>query len=207
MSVIRLKLINAGGVPNEWPGVVTETDPALMGDPVAVWVGVSLDGSTNQVYPIDTPLATIKLTFPRIYQGTQVDVDGSTNAYTNNLRDVDLLLRACCIWTPPTPIVCDNLTITFNEERPPTSYILHIFDQDGNEVATTNDTSLEQLFPALDPENQYRLCVEVIDNLGRTDVNGDVDGGPLSYGSFPDGCGEGSLYGVNCVFTIGPGQG
>lgn len=209
MSTISLKLVNAGGVPNAWPGIPTATDPTVMGEPIAVWIGVSADGTTNQGYPIETPLATILVDYPRIYQGTQVVVDGSTtNLYANPIKDLLVFLAACCVWLPVPPVECESCTIMFIDGHTANDYRLHILDTDLNQIIVTvagpDDT---QVFPALEVGVQYYLCLETINNLGRTDIFGDVEGGPLSYTSFPTGCGEGSTVGINCVFTIGPGQG
>jgi Leucine-rich repeat (LRR) protein len=97
MQTVTLKLINAAGSPVAYPGAATVVAVPTIADVTKVWVGVSLDGLTNQAYPITTPLATIKLSYPRIYQGISADVLGDTNVYLNSLEEYQRRLAACCL--------------------------------------------------------------------------------------------------------------
>lgn len=99
MQFIELKLVSDAGVPNVWPGVPTSVQANLLENLTAVWIGVSADGTTNAAYPLTTPLATILLSYPRIYQGSQAEILGDTMLYANPLADVNRLLAACCLST------------------------------------------------------------------------------------------------------------
>jgi hypothetical protein len=94
---IELKLINDAGTPNAYPGIESQVQANLLESITPVWIGVSADGLTNQAYPLTTPIATIKLTYPRVYQGTSATVLGETMIYNNGELDVARRIEACCV--------------------------------------------------------------------------------------------------------------
>lgn len=105
---ISLKLVNEQGNPHPWPGIPSAFQIGSEQAADAVWIGVSEDGSTNQVYPLNTPLATITANWPRVYQGVKLNllsatddspaqVTGGEYVYSNSLIDFQRRVAACCI--------------------------------------------------------------------------------------------------------------
>lgn len=95
--LINLKLINTVGVPLAYPGLVSSFEVGSETSVEKVLIGVSADGSTNQIYPIGTSIAAITATFPRVYEGIQITggaADG--NVYLNSLNDFEYLSEQCC---------------------------------------------------------------------------------------------------------------
>jgi hypothetical protein len=112
MRLITLHLLNDLGAdsiggsiadtPHAWPGTPVEydiTDPPEVGQ---VWVGVSQDGSDNQVYPKNTSVATIIAAgWPRVYQVAQIfGFDGSVQVFSETQKTVQVLIDACCLHAP-----------------------------------------------------------------------------------------------------------
>lgn len=86
--------------PFPYPGTEVEYDVTTPPENVApVWIGVSADGLTNQVFPIGTTVAAIiGAGFPRVYQGTQIiGNDGSVQVFSENLKTVQITIAACCL--------------------------------------------------------------------------------------------------------------
>lgn len=105
---ITLKLVNEQGTPHPWPGTDTPFEIGSELSATAVWIGVSADGSDNQIYPLSTPAATILGSWPHLYQGVQLNLlavgDDSPlepgpgeYVYYNSLMDFERLVAACCI--------------------------------------------------------------------------------------------------------------
>jgi len=105
---ITLKLVNEQGTPHPWPGTDT---PFEVGSEVAatpVWIGVSADGSDNQIYPLDTDPQAILGSWPHLYQGVQLNLVAPGDdsplepgpgeyVYYNSLEEFNRLVAACCI--------------------------------------------------------------------------------------------------------------
>lgn len=105
---ISLSLVNEQGTPHAWPGTPTSFEIGTEQAADKVWIGVSQDGANNQVYPLDTPIATIRASWPRIYQGVKLNLLSGTDdspaqvtageyVYSNSLEDFNRLVAACCI--------------------------------------------------------------------------------------------------------------
>lgn len=122
MRTIPLHLvIDLGGGSELYDSVPSDVDPVSVypGSPVdydvtdepqevrPVWIGVSADGTDAQAYPINTPIATIKASWPRIYQGTEIVNPGSVQVFSENFDDVEFLIEACCA----TGIATDALAL------------------------------------------------------------------------------------------------
>jgi hypothetical protein len=110
MRTISLHLVNdlgpdsIGGsivdVPQAWPGTPTDVDVTLPPEIVRkVWIGVSPDGSTNQVYPLNTAVQTILADgWTRIFQGTEIIGAGFSfyQVFSEPLHTVQIMIAACC---------------------------------------------------------------------------------------------------------------
>lgn len=93
----NLKLINSAGVPLQYPGTPTPFEVGSETSVEKVWVGVNADGDDNQVYPIDTTIATIMGSWPRVYQGIQITGGPHDGAvYLNSLFDFEYMVSAAC---------------------------------------------------------------------------------------------------------------
>lgn len=93
----NLKLINSAGVPVAYPGTPTPFEVGSETSVEKVWIGMSADGTNNQIYPIDTTIATIMASWARVYQGIQISggpYDG--NVYLNSLFDFEYMTDAAC---------------------------------------------------------------------------------------------------------------
>lgn len=93
---INLKLINTEGIAVAYPGILTSFQVGTDQSIDEVYVGVSADGNTNQVYPITTPLSTILLSWPRIYKGISITTLSGITTYLNSLQDFNLMVANCC---------------------------------------------------------------------------------------------------------------
>lgn len=114
-QTITLHLVNDMGsdsfsgsqsdVESNWPGTPTPFDfnntPQGMGP---VWIGVSADGTSNQPYPLSTPVSEIiGAGWPRVYQGTEiVTQDGDVLLFSEQFEELQALLDACCATEVPT---------------------------------------------------------------------------------------------------------
>lgn len=107
---ITLNLVNDQGTPVPWPGTPTPFELGTQETVTPVWIGVSADGSDNQIYPLSTPAATILGSWPHLYQGVQVSVvagadesplEPGPNEYVfyNSLEEFNRLVAACCVAT------------------------------------------------------------------------------------------------------------
>src|SRR5687767_279163 len=108
---INLKLVNEEGTPHPWPGTDTQHEIGTQQSARAVWIGVSADGNTNQVYPLNTAPATILASWPRLYQGVQLNtlvegddspaaVEAGEFVYYVSLEEFNRLEAACCVAIP-----------------------------------------------------------------------------------------------------------
>lgn len=108
-QILTLHLVNdlgsdsIGGsqsdVPSLWPGTPTPYDFSLTPQAIRpVWIGVSADGVTNQVYPISTSVPTIiGAGWPRVYQGTEiVGNHGDVLVFSEQYQHVLNALSHCC---------------------------------------------------------------------------------------------------------------
>lgn len=123
---ISLQLVSDNGSPVQWPGVAT--DFQIGGDPLAtaVWIGVSEDGATNQVYPLSTAPTAILQSWAHLYQGVQIGND----VYYVSLEEYHRLVAACCVAVAvedsPSPAPC-MVTINYNYEAAgPGSFLLDV---------------------------------------------------------------------------------
>lgn len=85
--------------PSMWPGV--ETPYNFTPAPQAirpVMIGVSLDGNSNQVYPLGTSVPDIRDDgWARVYQGTEiVGVHGDVLVFSDQYPQLQFMLEACC---------------------------------------------------------------------------------------------------------------
>jgi hypothetical protein len=105
---ITLKLVNEQGTPHAWPGTDTPFEVGSELSATAVWIGVSTDGTDNQIYPITADAPTILASWPRLYQGVQVnlaapgddsplEVGPGEYVYYASLEEFNRLVAACCI--------------------------------------------------------------------------------------------------------------
>lgn len=86
-------------VPMAWPGTPTVYDFNLTPQLIQpVWIGVSEDGSTNQVYPLTTSVAAILgAGWARVYQGTEiVGQSGDVQVFSEQYLQLLNELAACC---------------------------------------------------------------------------------------------------------------
>lgn len=86
-------------VPSLWPGTPLSYDFTLTPQAIRpVWVGVSADGTTNQVYPLSTSVATIiGAGWSHVYQGTEiVGANGDVLVFSEQYLHVLNALSACC---------------------------------------------------------------------------------------------------------------
>lgn len=108
---ISLNLVNEEGTPHPWPGTPTQHEIGTQISARAVWIGVSADGNTNQVYPLTTPPATILASWPRLFQGVQLNtlvegddspaaVEAGEFVYYLSLEQFNRLEAACCVAIP-----------------------------------------------------------------------------------------------------------
>jgi hypothetical protein len=108
---ISLNLVNEEGTPHPWPGTPTQHEIGTQISARAVWIGVSADGNTNQVYPLTTPPATILASWPRLFQGVQLNtlvegddspaaVEAGEFVYYVSLEQFNRLEAACCVAIP-----------------------------------------------------------------------------------------------------------
>lgn len=112
-------------VPSAWPGTPTSYDfnntPQLI---QPVWIGVSEDGSTNQVYPIDTPVTTILGDgWVHVYQGTEiVGQDDDVQVFSEQYQQLLAQLDACCgtsFATAPFALKQSNQSLAIGDPNPP----------------------------------------------------------------------------------------
>jgi hypothetical protein len=107
---ITLNLINEEGTPHPWPGTPTQFELGTQEIVVPVWIGVSEDGSDNQIYPLTIAPQTILNSWPRLYQGVQIStvlgpdespLEPGPNefVYYNSEADFNRLVAACCVAT------------------------------------------------------------------------------------------------------------
>jgi len=107
---ITLNLVNDQGSPLPWPGTPTQFELGTQESVVPVWIGVSEDGSDNQIYPLSTSAATILASWPRLYQGVQVSLVAGADesplepgpnefVYYNSEAEFNRLVAACCVAT------------------------------------------------------------------------------------------------------------
>lgn len=105
---ITLNLVNDQGTPVPWPGTPTQFELGTQESVVPVWIGVSQDGTDNQIYPITTSAQTILNSWPRLYQGVQISTVAGPDesplepgpneyVYYNSLEEFNRLVAACCI--------------------------------------------------------------------------------------------------------------
>lgn len=105
---ITLNLVNDQGSPLPWPGTPTQFELGTQESVVPVWIGVSEDGSDNQIYPLSTSAATVLASWPRLYQGVQVSLVAGPDesplepgpnefVYYNSEEEFNRLVAACCI--------------------------------------------------------------------------------------------------------------
>lgn len=126
---ITLKLVNEQGTPHPWPGTLVSFEIGTEQAADAVWIGVSADGNTNQVYPLSTPIATVLGAWPHAYQGVKLNLLSPTDdspaqvtageyVYNNSLEEFNRLVAACCVADvvpgSPSPGAC---MITINWEH------------------------------------------------------------------------------------------
>jgi hypothetical protein len=118
---ITLNLVNAEGVVHVWPGTPTQHEIGTQISARAVWIGVSADGNSNQVYPLTASPAAILASWARLYQGVQIntlvegdDSPGEVQAgefvYYVSLEEFNRLEAACCVASsiqesPASPIL------------------------------------------------------------------------------------------------------
>lgn len=107
---ITLNLVNDQGNPLPWPGTPTQFELGTQEEVTPVWIGVSQDGSDNQIYPITASAQTILNSWPRLYQGVQVSLVAGPDesplepgpneyVYYNSLDEFNRLVAACCVAT------------------------------------------------------------------------------------------------------------
>ena len=85
------------------------------------------------------------------------------------------LAQLCC-----PGIVCPEFTVTFSEDRPPAAYNISIIGEDNVGAAqTNNEGGLVQTFSL--PPGNYWFYIQVLENLGRTDLVYAAGGQPLDY--------------------------
>jgi hypothetical protein len=148
---ITLKLVNDQGTPVPWPGTDTQFEIGSEQSATPVWIGVSADGSNNQIYPITTPTDTIFATWPRLYQGVQINmlvagddspaaVEAGEYVYYLSLEQFNRLVDACCVATSvqdsPSPSEClVDVFYQLSEFSEPATLVIEV---DGNEVVNTS---------------------------------------------------------------------
>lgn len=152
---ITLKLVNEQGTPHPWPGTATSFEIGSQLDARKVWIGVSADGSNNQIYPLTTtPEQIIAAGWPRVYQGVQLSLLSATDdspatvgsgeyVYSNSLEDFNRLVAACCIAErvegSPSPSGPCMVTIFYDfQEDPAGSFVI---TADGEEVLNITDSA------------------------------------------------------------------
>lgn len=105
---ITLRLVNEQGTPHPWPGTDTPFEVGSELSATAVWIGVSADGTDNQIFPLTADAATILASWPHLYQGVQLntaivgddspaEVGAGEFVYYNSLEEFNRLVAACCI--------------------------------------------------------------------------------------------------------------
>lgn len=134
-QILTLHLVNDLGsdsisgsqsdVPSLWPGTPVPYDFTTPPQALRpVWIGVSADGTTNQIYPIGTTVATIIGDgWVRVYQGTEIvgpssDVHVFSEQYDQILR----LLAACCATSVVTAVFAlrqSNYSLDPEQGAPP----------------------------------------------------------------------------------------
>lgn len=105
---ITLNLVNEQGTPHDWPGTPTPFEIGSQVSVVPVWIGVSADGSDNQIFPDSADAQTILISWPHLYKGIQInqiipgddspgEVGPGEFVYYASLAEFNRLVAACCI--------------------------------------------------------------------------------------------------------------
>jgi hypothetical protein len=82
---------------NAWRGIdYNLTVPPASVEPI--WIGVSSNGESTQVFPISTTVKNIRKIWARVYQGTKITLlDGSVLAFSDQYSHVLSDLKKCCL--------------------------------------------------------------------------------------------------------------
>jgi hypothetical protein len=105
---ITLNLVNEQGTPHPWPGTATPFEIGSQVSVLPVWIGVSADGSDNQIFPDTADAQTILQSWPHLYKGIQInqiipgddspgEVGPGEFVYYVSLTEFNRLVAACCI--------------------------------------------------------------------------------------------------------------
>lgn len=135
---VTLKLANDDGTPVAYPGTEQAYEVALVEDLAPVWIGVSEDGTTNAAFPISTPLATIRLTYPRVYQGVQFTYQGLTIVAFNGELDYEHRVAACCLSRADDSASDSGSASASGSESPPDGFQMRFTLQVGDEDLSTD---------------------------------------------------------------------
>jgi hypothetical protein len=202
---IELNLVNEEGTPHPWPGTPTQHEIGTQQSATAVWIGVSTDGSTNQVYPLSTPPATILATWPRLYQGVQVNtivpgddspaaVEAGEFVYYVSLEEFNRLEAACCIAIPNEESPVCMVTINWVHNDTGSAGTLEILVDGVQEVFSEQQDGAGSFeVPA---GASIEANVSQGNSINHLDVQDDIDGelfngdGPDQTFTFPAVCGH-----------------
>lgn len=146
---ITLKLVNEQGTPLPWPGVDTDFELGTAASVTPVWIGVSQDGTDNQIFPLTASPATILASWPRLYQGIQIntlipgddspgEVEAGEYVYYASLTEYERLVAACCVARGATESPC---AVTVNYDLQTSSSDTVIISQGGTELLHLSGTA------------------------------------------------------------------
>jgi hypothetical protein len=209
--LITLKLVNEEGTPHPWPGTPTQHEIGTQQSAKAVWIGVSADGNTNQVYPLSTSPATITATWPRLFQGVQLNtitpgddspaqVLSGEFVYYVSLEEFHRLEAACCIAAanPESPSSC-SVQVDW----------IHFTGAGNLFIEVNGDTVLNQGAGSGSFDVQEGDTVHVVVSggvsLNALGVGNDVDGSIYSSNNGSGEFGEDFTFNVLCgrIYSIG----